>query len=77
MKDAITKFLENDVELDGSIDNKDDNDMSGGEAMELEKKSCAQHIPILCCPLYVVFNKGCIFVVFATMNIARVWANFH
>ena len=78
LKDAITRFSENDMELDGQIDGEDDEIRQMGKLAESSKKWCAQHIPILCCSfIYIYIAKVCVFLVFAVLHIAGVWPYFH
>ena len=56
LKDAITRFSENDMELDGRIDGEDDEIRQMGKLAESSKKWCTQHIPILCCSFIFIYH---------------------
>ena len=77
-KDAITRFSENDMELDGWIDGEDDENTSDGEVGRVVKKMVRTTHPYSLLFLYMfLFAKVCVFVVFGALHIAGVWAYFY
>ena len=78
LKDAITRFSENDVELDGRIHGEDKEGMSDAEigriGVEIVRPT---HLHSLLFPYMLFFAEFCVFVVFAVLHIAGVWPYFH
>ena len=81
MKDAITRFSENNMELDGQIDGEDDENTSDGQVGRVIKQMVRTTHPhsLLFLYIYKYINiaKVCVFVVFAVLHIAGVWPYFH
>ena len=77
LKDAITRFSENEMELNGWTDGEDDEDRSDGEGGGFGEEMSTQRIPILCCSLICWnFSEVYVFLVFTIMHITGVWAYF-
>ena len=79
LKDAITRFSENDMELDGRIDGEDDENTSDGEACRVVEETVRTTHPhsLLFLYIYIYIAKVCVFVVFVVLHIAGVWPYFH
>ena len=77
LKEAITRFSENDMELDGRIDGEDDENTSDGEAGRVVEEMVHTPHPHSLLFLYIYIAKVCVFVVFAALHIAGVWPYFH
>ena len=82
LKDAITRFSENDMELDGRIDGEDDENTSDGEAGRVVEEMVRTTHPHSLLFLYIyiyiyIYGKVCVFVVFAVLHIAGVWLYFY
>ena len=78
LKDTITRFSENDMELDWPIDDEDDEDTSDGETGGIVEEMVRTTHPhsffsLICCFCAEVY----VFVVFAVVHVARVYAYFH
>ena len=76
LKDAITSFAKNDMELDGRIDGEDDENTSDGEAGRVVEEMVRTTHPhsLLFLYIHMYIAKVCVFVVFAVIHLAGVWA---
>ena len=83
LKNAITRFSANDMELDGRIDGEDDENTSDGEVGRVVEEMVRTTHPhsllflYIHIYIYIYISKVCVFVVFAVLHIAGVWPYFH
>ena len=78
LKNAITRFLENNMKLDGRIDGEDYEVASDGEFGGIGERMVRTTHSYSLLFFYMLFlSEVCASVVFVAMSVAGVWADFH
>ena len=72
LKDSITRFSENHMELDGWIDEKVDEDTSDGKLANWRGTGAHNAYPFFVVTLYIFSSEVCVFLPFAIVHIIRV-----